>query len=394
MFVSTQAAEGAALPARPPYYPALTGLRAVAAYLVFFHHFRPVGLSEGWLPLVLGQLYVGVSLFFVLSGFVLATCYQQRVQLSGRWWRTYLWHRVARIYPSYLLLNTAVLARIYWPIPAGKLSNSLLLVFLSETLLRGFSSTLKYVGLPQGWSLTPEECFYVSLPFLLLLWQRRGILGAASFALATLLLGLGLTAVCHGRPALHGFFGSYYHLFNFTFFGRVLEFMLGVGLARWWGGQPSGEATGWPWRTLVGGLIIFGAILGLAALNSPRPWYEGTVNLRAIVLNLVVFPVGVALLLAGLLAERSWLRTGLATPLLQALGRSSYFFYLLHIGVLSLWWQGRFGWGRHIGLQFLATVLLAELGYRLFERPVHRWLLARTQGSQRNGLAPLEEPGR
>lgn len=381
MSAPTLAAEAPALPARPPYYPALTGLRAVAAYLVFFHHFRPLVLNEGWPRLVLGQLYVGVSLFFVLSGFVLATRYQQRVQLGGRWWRAYFWHRAARIYPSYLLLNTAALARVYWPIPAGKLGNTLLLVFLSESLLRGFSNTLKYVGLPQGWSLTPEECFYVSLPFLLLLWQRRGILGAVGFALATLLLGLGLTAACQGRPALHGFFGSFYHLFNFTFFGRVLEFMLGVGLARWWGGRPSGQAPGWPWRTLAGGLVVVSTIVGLAGFNSPRLWYEGTVYAPAIVLNLVIFPLGVALLLAGLLAERSWLRAGLATPLLQALGRSSYFLYLLHIGVLSVWWQGRFGWGRHVGVQFVVTVLLAELGYRCFERPVHRWLLARTVGS-------------
>ena len=380
MSVSTLAAATPTV-ARSPYYPALTGLRAVAAYLVFFHHFRPLALNEGWPKLVLGQLYVGVSLFFVLSGFVLATRYQQRVQLSGRWWRTYLARRAARIYPAYLLLNTAALARIYWPIPAGKLGNTLLLIFLSESLLRGFSSTLKYVGLPQGWSLTPEECFYVALPFLLLLWQRRGVRGAAGFALATVGLGLGLTALCQGRPALHGFFGSYYHLFNFTFFGRVLEFLLGVGLARWWGGRPLGHTTGLPWRTLTGGLAMLGTIAALAWVGSPRPWYEGTIDPAAIGLNLLVFPLAVTLLLAGLLAERSWLRAGLATPLVQGLGRSSYFFYLLHVGVLSIWWHDAFGWGRHIGLQFLATVLLAELGYRLFERPVHRWILARFPAS-------------
>ena len=385
MALSTPDVTPAAL--RPPYYPALTGLRAVAAYLVFFHHFRPLALNEGWPRLVLGQLYVGVSLFFVLSGFVLATRYGQRVQLSGHWWRAYLWRRAARIYPTYLLLNTAALARVYWPIPAGKLGNTLLLVFLSESLLRGFSSTLKYVGLPQGWSLTPEECFYLALPFWLLLWQRRGLLGAVGFALGVLVLGLVLTALCQDRPALHGFFGSYYHLFNFTFFGRVLEFMLGVGLARWWGGRPSGSAAGWPWRTLAGGLAIVGTIAALTWLDSPRPWYEGNTHPAAIALNLVAFPLSVTLLLAGLLQEGSWLRTGLATPLLQLLGRSSYFFYVLHIGLLSIWWHDTFGWGRHIGLQFLATVLLAEAGYRLFERPVHRWILTRTQASAATSLA-------
>jgi peptidoglycan/LPS O-acetylase OafA/YrhL len=379
MSVSILAAEAPALPARPPYYPALTGLRAAAAYLVFFHHFRPLALNEGWPKLVLGQLYVGVSLFFVLSGFVLATRYQHRVQLSPGWWRVYVWRRAARIYPTYLLLNTAALARVYWPLPAGKLANSLLLIFLSETMLRGFSNTLKYVGVPPGWSLTPEECFYVSLPVLLLLWQKRGLLGAVGFTLATLATGLVLTALCQNRPSLHGFFGTFHHLFNFTFFGRVLEFVLGVGLARWWGGRPSGQAPGWPWRTLTGALAVTLTIAALAYIDSPRGAYEGTMYPSAILLNLVVFPVGTTLLLAGLLAERSWLRAGLATPLLQALGRSSYFFYVLHVGLLSIWWHDTFGWGRHIGLQFVATVLLAEVGYRFFERPVHRWLLARAR---------------
>jgi peptidoglycan/LPS O-acetylase OafA/YrhL len=379
MSVSTPAAAAPPV-ARSPYYPALTGLRAVAAYLVFFHHFRPLALADGWPSVVLGQLYVGVSLFFVLSGFVLATRYQHSVQLSRGWWWAYLWQRAGRIYPAYLLLNTAALARIYWPVPAGKLANTVLLVFLSESLLRGFSSTLKYVGLPQGWSLTPEECFYVSLPFLLLLWQRRGVLGAVGFALATLGLGIGLTLLCRDRPALHGFFGSFHHLFNFTFFGRVLEFLLGVGLARWWGGRPSASNSGWPWRTLTGSLVIGLTIAALAGIDSPRPSYEGTLYPAAIGLNLVAFPLSVTLLLAGLLAERSWLRTGLATPFLQALGRSSYFFYILHVGVLSIWWHDTFGWGRHIGAQFLVTVALAEVGYRAFERPVHRWILARTAG--------------
>jgi peptidoglycan/LPS O-acetylase OafA/YrhL len=88
-------------PLRPttlPYYPALTGLRAVAAYLVFFVHFIPAGLSD-WAARVIGQFYVGVGMFFVLSGFVIATRYQSSVQWTRAWWRYYVWRRAARIYP-------------------------------------------------------------------------------------------------------------------------------------------------------------------------------------------------------------------------------------------------------------------------------------------------------
>jgi peptidoglycan/LPS O-acetylase OafA/YrhL len=369
-----------ALSAPRPYYPALTGLRAVAAYLLFFHHFRPVALHEGWSDTFFEQLYVGVSMFFVLSGFVLATRYQSSGPFTGAWWRAYAWHRVARIYPAYLLLNSLALARLYLPLPPGRAANSLLLIFLSESLLRGFSNTLKYVGLPQGWSLTPEECFYFSLPLLLVLWQRRGWLGGVGFAAAALALGAGLTLLCQGHEALHGLFGSWHHLFNFTFFGRVLEFSLGVALARWWQGRPQASVPGLPWRTMGGGLWLALTVAVLVGVHSPRPWYEGNLYPSAIVLNIVVFPLGTTLLLAGLLAENTWLRTFLAAPATQMLGRSSYFFYLLHVGVLSIWWHDAFGWGHQIGLQFLATLVLAELGHRFFERPVHRWLLARTVG--------------
>ncbi|GAA4504159.1 acyltransferase [Hymenobacter ginsengisoli] len=383
-----------ARPITTAYYPALTGIRALGAFLVFFVHFRPLGTPE-LADRIATAFYITLSMFFVLSGFAIAHRYQQSVRFTKSWWWAYFWQRAARIYPTYLLLNTAALARVYWPIPAGKLVNSLILIFLSETMLRGFSNTLKYVGVPPGWSLTPEECFYVSLPFLLLLWQRRGILGAVGFALAMLSIGLLLTAVCQGRPALHGFFGTYHHLFNFTFFGRVFEFVLGVGLARWWGGRPSGEASGWPWRTLSGALAVALTVAILAYIDSPQTPYDGNLYPSTIILNIVVFPISMTLLLAGLLAERTWFRTWLATPFMDEAGKRSYSFYLLHVGLFSVWWHDTFGWGRHIFLQLLATALLAELCYRFFERPVHRWLLARTVGRSSTTTQPLtQRPGR
>jgi len=370
----SSSAPAAPAPGRP-YYPALTSLRAIAAYLVFSMHFGPTEAPQ-WVHAVLRQMIVGVSIFFVLSGFVIATRYQGSVVFTAAWWRGYLWRRVARIYPVYFLLNGLALAALYWPLPPGGAVRGLTLVFLSQSLLRGFSSTLKFVGIPQGWSLTVEECFYFSAPVLLWAWQRWGLAGAARFVAAVTGGGLLLTLLCAGRPALHGFFGSYYHLFNFSFFGRVLEFVLGVGLARWWAARPQQPGARWPWRTGLG-VLLMGTVVGLmAALHSPRTAYDGQLHPGAIVLNNVFFPMAVALLLAGLLAERSWLRSALATRLMQALGRSSYFFYLVHVGLFSVWWQRQFGASAGMGWRFLATVAVAEIGYRLLEEPLRRRVLA------------------
>jgi peptidoglycan/LPS O-acetylase OafA/YrhL len=366
-----------------PYYPALTGLRAVAAYFLFFYHFGlPIALVTPLSERATHHLYVSTDMLCVLSGFVIATRYQDSIRWEWTWWRGYLWRRFARIYPVYFILNTLVLAYVYLPIRNGQIVNNLLLIFLSETLLRGFSSTLKFVGLPQAWSLTVEECFYLSAPFLLLAWRRWGGLGALTFMLTVLSIGLGLTALLSGHPELHGLFGSYKHLFNYTFFGRVSEFVVGVALARWWAAQPLIFTSSWPWRTTLG-ILLMGTTLGILVwLNSPLDWYDGLRYPSAIAIKLLVFPLGLAWLMAGLLAEHSWVRTVLASRLVQLLGRSSYFFYLIHIGLFSIWWRGLFG-QQATGWQFLATVLLSVVGFRLVEEPLRRWVLARTLGSQR-----------
>jgi peptidoglycan/LPS O-acetylase OafA/YrhL len=98
----------------------------------------------------------------------------------------------------------------------------------------------------------------------------------------------------------------------------------------------------------------------------------------------------VALLLAGLLAERSWLRTVLATRLMQALGRSSYFFYLFHVGLFSIWWQKWFGPLANSGWQYLATVVCSEIGYRFLEEPLRRWVLRHTLGRDEPNKALVE----
>ncbi|MGI4820540.1 MAG: acyltransferase family protein [Janthinobacterium lividum] len=370
-------------PTTLPYYPALTGLRTVAAYFLFFYHF---GLPQALLtPLsehVTRHLYVSTDMLCVLSGFVIATRYQSNITWTRTWWRGYLWRRFARIYPVYFILNTLVLAYVYLPVRHGQVLNNLLLIFLSETLLRGFSSTLKFVGLPQAWSLTVEECFYLSAPFLLLAWRRWGGGGILTSMLAVLSIGLGLTALLSGQPELHGLFGSYKHLFNYTFFGRVSEFVVGIALARWWAARPLALTPRWPWRTALG-IVLMATTLGILVwIDSPLDWYDGLRYPSAIAVKLLVFPLGMAWFMAGLLAERSWLYAVLATRIMQLLGRSSYFFYLVHIGVFSIWWRGVFG-REATGWQFLATVLISVAGFRLLEEPLRRWVLARTLGNER-----------
>src|SRR4051794_29809514 len=90
--------------ARPPLR-ALTGLRFVAAMQVLLYHVYAPGSrgAPGWVRALVGSGYVGVGLFFVLSGFVLAYNYLEPME-AGRVSRREFWlARLARVYPVYLL---------------------------------------------------------------------------------------------------------------------------------------------------------------------------------------------------------------------------------------------------------------------------------------------------
>src|SRR5690606_2917117 len=65
------------------YFPALTGVRAVAAFLVFIHHMRPPdGVLPHFLQLYLTAGHIGVSIFFVLSGFLIAYRYEESLNTN------------------------------------------------------------------------------------------------------------------------------------------------------------------------------------------------------------------------------------------------------------------------------------------------------------------------
>ena len=83
--------------------PALTGVRALAAFLVFFHHHPTKFLIVGPLALWL-EMHVGVTLFFVLSGFMITWRYDRRGPRPESFLRGYFVNRFARIYPLYLAL--------------------------------------------------------------------------------------------------------------------------------------------------------------------------------------------------------------------------------------------------------------------------------------------------
>ena len=98
-----------------PHLRALTGLRFVAAFQVLAYHGLGTGpQSAWWMRSLVGSGYVGVSLFFVLSGFVLTYTYHDSLRDGTATRGAFVAARVARIYPVYLLSLLVALPPVFW----------------------------------------------------------------------------------------------------------------------------------------------------------------------------------------------------------------------------------------------------------------------------------------
>lgn len=369
-----------AYPLRPSsaaYIRPLTGLRAVAAMMVYLHHFNP---AQHWpLPASLAafitEMHTGVSIFFTLSGFLIAYRYADQASGQPAFLRRYLGRRFARIYPLYLLLT--VLTLYFARDRYRNFQHLLTAAVLNASLLRGFSAEYAFTGIPQGWSLTVEECFYLfAVPFFVLLRRLRPT-GRLALWLGTplALLGLGL-GLMHLTQAAHlPVLERLDFVVPFTFFGRSTEFLVGAALGWWLRRRPLPAAPRWPLTYAALGLLAL-LLLALARVTALDPARSSLLHPAGMVLNNGLFPLAVALLLFGLTTEPTWLARLLASRPLQVLGFSSYAFYLVHLGIFKDA-LGRFLPENTIGgyLAILLLLWLLAIGlYYLVERPLNRWL--------------------
>jgi peptidoglycan/LPS O-acetylase OafA/YrhL len=317
------------------YIPALTGVRALAAYLVFISHYA-YAFDENFPHAVqrfLNEFHIGVTIFFVLSGFLIAFRYFDNFKLTGDWFRQYLKNRVARIYPMYFLLTLGAFISYYFTHDqkiTGGYSNPIGLFFMHITFLRGFFDQLKFTGIAQGWSLTVEECFYFSAPFIFYFAQRY-----RKFYIQPVVITLvGVMLVLIFRHVnWHGFFGNFTFMMLYTFLGRCFEFFAGIQLAlivR----KKKLDGTSKKNFTYLGFLLIFVCVGIMSVLPIPKNEVAGLQHPLGIITNNYLLAASIALFFYGLLTESTILKKILSNKFVELLGKSSYIFYLIHLGYM------------------------------------------------------------
>ncbi len=342
-------------------FPALTGIRAIAAYMVFIHHRNPFDVSVFGQSIhdFFGEFHVGVTLFFVLSGLLICNRYYDDNYFN---FKSYLLKRFARIYPVYFVLTSLTFIFYAVFLQQNRINDFSIYVF-NILFLRGFFDDIKFSGIAQGWSLTVEEMFYLLAPLFFVL-IRKTKLFLLFTPLIILLLGIVLVNIFSGID-FHGFFKSYEFMFGYTFFGRITEFFVGMALAVFI--KKENYSIRFSYFTLIGVIGILINVYILSILKNENE--NSTATFLGGILNTLFLPCfGFAPLFYGLIKEKTWFSKMLSTPLFILLGKSSYMFYLIHIGVFVLLFEKIIS---NSFLLFLLLNLAAILLYFFLEKPLN-----------------------
>ncbi len=345
------------------FRPDVEGLRAVAVLLVVLFHAGVPGIHGG---------YVGVDVFFVISGFVITgLLLRERASTGGTSILDFYARRARRILPAATLVIGTTVVASYLALGAvggaqvaddGRWAAVFLSNFHFEALgTNYFTASLPPSPLQNYWSLSVEEQFYLVFPTLFLLMARGGgrrsrparmAVGCGAVIAASFTLSVVQTAT-HPSAAY------------FSPFTRAWELALGGLVAvgtTWLRRVPGRTAAVLTW---VGLALIVGAAVGF---NAQTP-YPGA---------LVAVPVlGAGLIIAGGIGQPAFGVEGLLRrgPV-QWMGKRSYSLYLWHWPILIIAAE-RVGKTRlpladNLGLLVVAVVISA-VTFALVENPIRHW---------------------
>lgn len=298
----------------PDRLSSLTGLRAIAALAVFVFHL-------GWQPtapgLVRPYLWLGppaVSLFFVLSGVVLAWSADAWPERSAaRFWQ----RRFARIWPAHAVaLAGAVVFAVAIDAPRRVVDVASQLLLVSPWL---FDDSAVHTLNSVNWSLASEGFFYLLFPLLIVVLPGVRSVRANVVLLAACVIGT------IGTEALVTLAASEQREFQLSYYfppARVFEFVAGIALARL---LRAGAVPRIP-------LAVPVALWLLAATtieSAPGAlWFAGWTLIPTLVL-----------LAAFARADLDGRPTGMANRLMVRGGEASYCFYLVHYTVIAVVWH-------------------------------------------------------
>jgi peptidoglycan/LPS O-acetylase OafA/YrhL len=334
------------------YRPALDGVRAIAISAVIVSH---AGLIAGG--------YLGVDIFFVLSGFLITTLLLEEWDSSGViGLRAFYRRRAARLLPALVLLVAVLTTIVVIVVASGRLEQRALPRLLEECVYALFYVTnfakifVPHMKLAYLWSLAEEEQFYILWPPLLLLVLRRHL----SPHRLSLVLCVAVILLAANRIAVYGFGGSWEWLISSP---QTRSDPIAVGCL-----AAVATKTGMLCRFARRAGTV--SLVAVATLIAPIAMV-GSSQL-GFVFGLLPFALAAAVLVVSVtLAPNTPVARALSVRPLVFLGQISYSLYLWH----ALFIVGEHGAG--LFLSVVAAVFVSWLSYRYVERPCRRLLSGR-----------------
>jgi peptidoglycan/LPS O-acetylase OafA/YrhL len=204
-----------------PHLPELDGIRGLAALAVFFDHFFQFWNPEetthfphwiGWIAKVSSFGYLGVDVFFGLSGFLITSLLLVDRE-SPAFFHNFYWKRVLRILPVYL---------VHLAVAAVMLKDTLGYILLSSVFLVNFAGLFHVNVVGAAWTLSIEEQFYLLWPQAVRRLRLQTVYSVAFGLVAMSVLGRAAVELWHGAVNL-----------NYTFY-RCDGLALGALLALQW----------------------------------------------------------------------------------------------------------------------------------------------------------------
>jgi peptidoglycan/LPS O-acetylase OafA/YrhL len=365
------------------YLPGLDGLRALAIIGVLLYH---AGID--WLP----GGFLGVDVFFVISGFLITSLILEEYDRSGRidFKRFYL-GRARRLLPAVVVLLIVVgiaVLFVYQDALSAFRQDALATIFYVNNwwYVLVDQSYFESMGRPpllkHLWSLSVEEQFYLIWPVVALLLVRSG--GRPLVRRIALLLAVASTvwmaviAIRNGYPVdadpSRAYFGTDSH---------SMGLLVGAALATVW--RPGRLSTHIPRGTQV--IVTGTGIVALAVVvafylfvGEFTPWlYRG---------GFLALAFFTTVLIAAVTHPASVLGPALGVGVLRYLGRRSYGIYLWHWPIFMVTRPGiDVPWSEPVAFaaRLALTLGIAELSYRLVEMPIRRGALGRAWKAFRSG---------
>jgi peptidoglycan/LPS O-acetylase OafA/YrhL len=356
------------------YIPAIDGLRAIAVMAVLFYH-----LGFNWIP----GGFLGVDLFFVISGYVITRLLLDSIEISGGLdLRAFYFARIRRLLPAliFMLVSTAIAIGIWAPDTIKR--------FLIDTpfavtgsmnwwLVGHHLDYFEAIGRPpllqHTWSLAVEAQFYLIWPLILLLILR--FFGKKRVAIASLSIaaisGIALMVVSFSLDAAeaskvsHVYFGTDTH---------SIGLFLGAALAVSWVPQNFKSEVSKKAQDFIDGIGVFG-FLGILAtfllIDESKP-----------TLYKIAFPLaGIfgAAIITSVVHPASRFAPILQNKVLLWIGERSYAIYLWHWVIFQVTrpkvdLAGK-SWALY-SLRILIVFALADISLRYIELPVRRGVVS------------------